>query len=294
MIDEKAIATPAKTKQIMAKYGLSFKKSLGQNFIIDVNTLKNIVKHAGVTPDSTVVEIGPGIGALTEQLAIVAKHVVAFEIDQRLIPILDDTLQSYDNVTVINEDVLKAEVKATIERYVSQGEKIKVVANLPYYITTPILMKLLTEKLPLQDITVMIQKEVANRMAANPNTKEYGSLSIAVQYYTVPSVVMTVPKTVFRPQPNVDSAVLHLKRRETPLVHVKDEDLFFEIVQACFGQRRKTILNNLSRHYKEKLNKEQILSILKESNIEPSRRAESLSIEEFAGLANFFTQTGGR
>ncbi len=287
-MSDKAIATPTRTTEILKKYGFFFKKSLGQNFIIDVNTLKNIVTTAGVTKENGVIEIGPGIGALTEQLAIHGKKVVAFEIDQRLLTVLEDTLSKYDNVEIIHQDILKANVQEVIDQHLNDVEEIKVVANLPYYITTPILMKLLMNKIPVQDITVMIQKEVADRMAAKPNTKEYGSLSIAVQYYTEATVELIVPKTVFMPQPNVDSAVLHLKLRKEPPVYVEDEELFFAIVQASFAQRRKTLSNNLGRHFKEKWSKDQINSWLEEINIDSRRRGESLSIEEFTNIANMF------
>ncbi|WP_102029476.1 16S rRNA (adenine(1518)-N(6)/adenine(1519)-N(6))-dimethyltransferase RsmA [Salirhabdus sp. Marseille-P4669] len=287
-MSDKAIATPTRTTEILKKYGFFFKKSLGQNFIIDVNTLKNIVTTAGVTKENGVIEIGPGIGALTEQLAIHGKKVVAFEIDQRLLTVLEDTLSKYDNVEIIHQDILKANVQEVIDQHLNDVEEIKVVANLPYYITTPILMKLLMNKIPVQDITVMIQKEVADRMAAKPNTKEYGSLSIAVQYYTEATVELIVPKTVFMPQPNVDSAVLHLKLRKEPPVYVEDEELFFAIVQASFAQRRKTLSNNLGRQFKEKWSKDQINSWLEEINIDSRRRGESLSIEEFTNIANMF------
>lgn len=270
----------------MEKHGLNFKKSLGQNFLIDPNVLKKIVAKAGVDQNTIAVEIGPGIGALTEHLAFVAKHVYAFEIDQRLIEVLNDTLSPYEHVTVYHQDILEANLKKYLDDKVEDGEQIKVVANLPYYITTPILMKLLKEDVPIHSMTVMMQKEVADRMAAEPNTKEYGSLSIAVQYYTESKVVMTVPKTCFIPQPNVDSAILQLVKREKPVVQVENEDLFFEIVQASFGQRRKTIKNNLQREFKNSITKEQFNQLFEESGIEPSRRGESLSIKEFAALSN--------
>ncbi len=284
----KDIATPIKTRQILEKYGFSFKKSLGQNFLIDTNILRNIVHHSHVTEESGAIEIGPGIGALTEQLAKSCQKVVAFEIDQRLLPILADTLSEYDNVKVIHEDVLKADVKSVIEEeFAGKVKDLHVVANLPYYVTTPIIMKLLEEKLPLSGITVMLQKEVADRMAAKPGTKEYGSLSIAVQYYTEASVAMIVPKTVFVPQPNVDSAVIHLAIREKPAVDVIDESFFFMVTRASFAQRRKTILNNLSSQLSYgKSKKEWILKSLEESGIEPGRRGETLSLEEFAALSN--------
>ncbi|WP_163527971.1 16S rRNA (adenine(1518)-N(6)/adenine(1519)-N(6))-dimethyltransferase RsmA [Halobacillus ihumii] len=284
-MNSKAVATPRRTKEILDTYGFSFKKSLGQNFIIDVNILKNIIEHAEIDQNAGAIEIGPGIGALTEQLAQYADKVVAFEIDQRLLPILGESLSPYDNVEIINQDILKADVKQVIEEQFSSGQGVKVVANLPYYITTPILMKLLMDRLPIDSITVMIQKEVADRMAAVPNTKSYGSLSIAVQYYTEAQVAMNVPKTVFMPQPNVDSSVLHLKMRTEPPVNVEDEDFFFELVKASFGQRRKTLINNLARHFKGKMDKSDIQAHLEKAGIDPKRRGESLSMEEFALLA---------
>ncbi len=284
----KDIATPIKTREILDKYGFSFKKSLGQNFLIDTNILRNIVQHSGVTSESGAIEIGPGIGALTEQLAKNCKKVVAFEIDQRLLPILKDTLSAYDNIQIIHEDILKAEVAKVIkEEFTDQVEDLHVVANLPYYVTTPIIMKLLEEHLPLASITVMLQKEVADRMAAAPGTKEYGSLSIAVQYYTKAEVAMIVPKTVFVPQPNVDSAVIHLTVRDRPAVEVDDEAFFFEITRASFAQRRKTILNNLVSQLPEgKAKKELILQGLEKSGVDPIRRGETLSLQEFADLSN--------
>lgn len=282
----KDIATPVRTRAILEKYGFSFKKSLGQNFLIDTNILNRIVDHANLTENTGVIEIGPGIGALTEQLARRSKKVVAFEIDQRLLPILEDTLSPYSNVEVIHQDVLKADVGVIIAKEFEGIEDIMVVANLPYYVTTPIIMKLLEEKLPIRGIVVMLQKEVAERISANPGTKDYGSLSIAVQYYTVAETVMIVPKTVFVPQPYVDSAVIRLTVRETPKVAVEDEDFFFHITKASFAQRRKTILNNLTSQLpggKEK--KEQILQALHDVNIDPTRRGETLSIEEYAQLS---------
>ncbi|WP_394220109.1 16S rRNA (adenine(1518)-N(6)/adenine(1519)-N(6))-dimethyltransferase RsmA [Halobacillus trueperi] len=285
-MNNKAVATPTRTKEILKNYGFSFKKSLGQNFLIDVNILKNIIAEAGIDRSASAIEIGPGIGALTEQLAQHADRVVAFEIDQRLLPILEETLGNYDNVEVINQDILKADVARVIADHFTPGQPVRVVANLPYYITTPILMKLLMDRLPIDSITVMIQKEVADRMAAEPNTKSYGSLSIAVQYYTEASVVLNVPKTVFMPQPNVDSSVLHLEMREKPPVDVEDEEFFFDVVKATFGQRRKTLMNNLARHFKGEMDKEELRSRLEKVNIDPSRRGESLSMQEFADLAN--------
>jgi 16S rRNA (adenine1518-N6/adenine1519-N6)-dimethyltransferase len=283
----KDIATPIRTKMILEKYGFSFKKSLGQNFLIDTNILRNIVEHAGLTDESAAIEVGPGIGALTEQLAKVCKKVVAFEIDQRLLPILNDTLSPYPNTKVIHQDVLKANVKEVIEEELVGIEDIMVVANLPYYVTTPIILKLLEERLPIRGIVCMLQKEVADRIAAKPGTKEYGSLSIAIQFYTEAEVVMVVPKTVFIPQPNVDSAVIRLTKRNEPLYPVISEDFFFMVTRGSFVQRRKTILNNLmSSLPKGKENKEMILSALQEAEVEPSRRGESLSIKEFALLSD--------
>ena len=288
MSENKAIATPKHTRDILEKHGFSFKKSLGQNFLIDVNTLSNIVEHAGVTAESGAIEIGPGIGALTEQLARKADRVLAFEIDQRLLPILDDTLSDYDNVRIVHQDILKANVPEVIQEYFHEGQPVHVVANLPYYITTPIIMNLLMARLPIDSITVMIQKEVAERIAAEPNNKSYGSLSIAIQYYTEAEVVMDVPKTVFMPQPNVGSSVLRLKMREEPLVQVENEPFFFDMVRASFGQRRKTIMNNLSRHFKDRFEKDSIRQSLEEAGIEEKRRGESLTMQEFATLANVF------
>jgi 16S rRNA (adenine1518-N6/adenine1519-N6)-dimethyltransferase len=283
----KDIATPLRTRAILEKYGFSFKKSLGQNFLIDTNILKRIVDFANIGGNTGAIEIGPGIGALTEQLARVSKKVVAFEIDQRLLPILKETLSPYENVKVIHKDVLEADVQGVMEEEFEGIGDIMVVANLPYYVTTPIIMKLLEEGLPIRGIVVMLQKEVADRISAKPGTKDYGSLSIAVQYYTEAETVMIVPKTVFVPQPNVDSAVIRLTKREQPAVSVKSESFFFQVTKASFAQRRKTILNNLTSQLpngKEK--KEEILQALEKSGIDPSRRGETLSLEEFGRLSD--------
>ncbi|MED3560958.1 16S rRNA (adenine(1518)-N(6)/adenine(1519)-N(6))-dimethyltransferase RsmA [Bacillus xiapuensis] len=283
----KDIATPIRTRAILEKYGFSFKKSLGQNFLIDTNILKKIVESANLTEDSGAIEIGPGIGALTEQLARSSNKVVAFEIDQRLLPILKETLGPYSNVKVIHQDVLKADVEKVIEEEFPSMNDLMVVANLPYYVTTPIIMKILEEQLPIRGIVVMLQKEVADRISASPGTKDYGSLSIAVQYYTEAETVMIVPKTVFVPQPNVDSAVIRLTRRSSPAVAVKDEGFFFQVTKASFAQRRKTLLNNLTSQLPEgKQKKEQILEALSSCKIEPSRRGETLSLEEFGRLSD--------
>jgi 16S rRNA (adenine1518-N6/adenine1519-N6)-dimethyltransferase len=283
----KDIATPSRTKEILAKYDFFFKKSYGQNFLIDTNILENIVSYAELTKESCAIEIGPGIGALTEQIARSAKKVLAFEIDNRLIPILEDTLSAYNNIQIINEDVLKADVEKAIQEYLPNEKDIMVVANLPYYVTTPIIMKLLTEGLPIRGIVCMLQKEVADRIAAKPSTKDYGSLSIAIQFYTHASTVMTVPRTVFMPQPNVDSAVIKLVKREKPAAEVMDESFFFEVVRASFAQRRKTLNNNLLNNLPQlKKDKSTLEACFQEAGIEGTRRGETLSIQEFGTLSN--------
>jgi len=287
-MSKKYIATPTRTKEILNKYKFTFKKSLGQNFLVDVNVLENIIKHAGINKSTGAIEIGPGMGALTEQLAIHADKVVAFEIDQRLLPILNETLADYSNIDIIHQDILEANVAEIIQTHFKPNQEIHVVANLPYYITTPILMKLVRDKLPVTSLTVMIQKEVADRMAAKPNSKSYGSLTIAVQYYTEAKVVMSVPKSVFMPQPNVDSSILKLEMRDEPPVLVEDEDYFFELVQACFAQRRKTLRNNLTNYFIDQLSKEKINEVLDNIGIDGKRRGESLDMTEFALLANTF------
>ncbi|WZX99838.1 16S rRNA (adenine(1518)-N(6)/adenine(1519)-N(6))-dimethyltransferase RsmA [Bacillus sp. FSL W7-1360] len=281
----KEIATPTRTKDVLRKHGFHFKKSLGQNFLIDPNILHAIVAASGCTPEDGVIEIGPGIGALTEQLAKQAKKVVAYEIDDRLIPVLSDTLAPYQNVDVIHEDVLKADIEALIATHFGDVQHIHVVANLPYYVTTAILMKLLQDTLPLKSITVMIQAEVADRIAAVPGTKAYGSLSIAAQYYAEARTVLTVPPTVFIPQPRVGSAVLKLDIRETPAVTVEDENWFFRVCRACFANRRKTILNNLTQNLVTKGQKDVALRGLEMADIDPKRRGETLSLQEFACLS---------
>ncbi|TVY06811.1 16S rRNA (adenine(1518)-N(6)/adenine(1519)-N(6))-dimethyltransferase RsmA [Paenibacillus cremeus] len=284
------IASPKRTKDLLQKHGLTLKKSLGQNFLIDHNILGKIIGAAELDSTKGALEIGPGIGALTQQLAKAAGHVVAVEIDQRLLPLLEETLGGYPHATVIHGDVLKVDLKQLFAEHFQGVSRVSVVANLPYYVTTPIIMKLLEEKLPLENIVVMIQKEVAERMAAKPGGKDYGSLSIAVQYYCEPEIVTIVPHTVFVPQPNVDSAVIRLKVREKPRVEVEDEAFFFEVVQASFTQRRKTIYNNLAARFFTKETKEQLEPILREAGIEPSRRGETLSIEEYAVLSRRLSQ----
>lgn len=285
-MSKRFIATPKRTQEILQTYEFTFKKSLGQNFLIDINILQKIIDFAEVDKYTGVIEVGPGIGSLTEQLALRAKKVVAFEIDDRLLPILDETLTRYENIDVVHADFLKINIDEAIRERFAECERVHLVANLPYYITTPILMHILQSSVAIRHVTVMLQKEVAERMAARPNTKQYGSLSIAVQYYTEAKVVMDVPKTVFIPQPNVVSSVLTLQRRARPLVDVDDEAFFFQVVQASFAHRRKTIRNNLLSHFKKTLDRTIVLESLQRAQIDESRRAESLTIEEFAHLAN--------
>lgn len=286
------VSTPKRTKEIISRHGFSFKKSLGQNFLIDQNILGKIVSAAGLDSTKGALEIGPGIGALTEKLAQSAKRVAAVEIDQRLLPILEEVLEPYPHVHVVHGDVLQLDLKSLFATEFSEVDGVSVVANLPYYVTTPILMKLLEEKLPLENIVVMIQKEVAVRMAASPGGKDYGSLSIAVQYYSEPELVCIVPHTVFIPQPNVESAVIRLKVRKAPPVEVDDPDFFFEVVQASFAQRRKTISNNLKSRFFAGEDRQRLEQLLASAGIEPSRRAETLHLEEFAKLSNTLLQAG--
>lgn len=287
MTDYKEIATPSRTKEILKKHGFSFKKSLGQNFLTEPNILRKIVETAGIDQETNVIEVGPGIGALTEHLARVAAQVLAFEIDDRLIPVLEDTLSPYDNVTVVHQDVLKANLVEETKQIFTKERPIKVVANLPYYITTPIMMHFLESDLEVAEMIVMMQKEVADRISAVPGTKAYGSLSIAVQYYMEASIAFIVPKTVFVPQPNVDSAIITLKRREQPAVAVSDEKEFFKLTKASFQLRRKTLWNNLTHFYgKDEATVAWLKTSLAEAEIDPSRRGETLSLEEFARLSN--------
>lgn len=283
---QKDIASYSRTTEILKKYDFHLKKNFGQNFLIDINILKNIVEKAEVTEDTNVIEIGPGIGSLTEQLAKVAKKVIAYEIDSTLLPILEETLKPYDHVKIIHQDILKADVDKMIKEEFTDDNEIVVVANLPYYITTPILMKLLEERLPINRFCVMMQKEVAERLCGGPSTKEYNSLTIATQYYTEPKMVMTVPKTVFIPKPNVESAVLRLDQRKQPKVQVIDENFFFKVVRGSFLYRRKTIYNNLKESLKEWLTPEIIIQGLEQANISPQIRGEALTIEQFASLSD--------
>lgn len=280
------IATPGRTREIVRKYGFSLKKSLGQNFLIDLNVLHKIVAAAELDATKGALEIGPGIGALTQQLGRVAGKVVAVEIDQRLLPILQETLGDQRQIRIVHGDVLKLSLRELFREHFADVSGVSVVANLPYYVTTPIIMKLLEERLPLERIVVMIQKEVADRMVARPGSKDYGSLSIAVQYYCEPSLVAVVPHTVFIPQPNVDSAVIRLKVRKESPVAVRDEAFFFEVVQASFAQRRKTIANNLMSRYFAKDERGRLEAALAAAGIDAARRGETLSLEEFARLSD--------
>jgi len=286
------IATPRRTREILEKYDLNVKKSLGQNFIIDTNILKNIVAAGDVDEETTVIEIGPGIGALTEQIAKSAKEVFAFEIDDRLLPVLDETLSDYANVTIFHQDILEVDFEKFQAEYLKESSRIVVIANLPYYITTPIIMHLLSSSLPVETMVLMMQKEVASRLEAQPSTKAYGSLSIAIQYYTEVEIAFTVPKTVFMPQPNVESAVIRLNVRKTPAVQVKDEALLAKIVRASFVQRRKTIWNNLRRALDNKEQEEMLKAAFASAAIDPSRRGESLTIQEFGALADALVAFG--
>ena len=287
------IADYSVTKAVLERHGFTFKKSFGQNFLTDTNILQKIVDTAEIDKNVNVIEIGPGIGALTEFLAENAAEVMAFEIDDRLVPILEDTLRDHDNVNVINEDVLKADLQTRVKEFKNSELPIKVVANLPYYITTPILMHLIESKIPFAEFVVMMQKEVADRISAEPNTKAYGSLSIAVQYYMTAKVAFVVPRTVFVPAPNVDSAILKMTRRKQPLVEVKDEDFFFRVSKASFVHRRKTLWNNLTSHFgKSEEVKNKLEQALENAAIKPSIRGEALSISDFARLSDALREAG--
>ena len=281
------IADYSVTKAVLERHGFTFKKSFGQNFLTDTNILQKIVDTAEIDDQVNVIEIGPGIGALTEFLAERAAEVMAFEIDHRLVPILADTLRDFDNVTVVNEDILKVDLAQHIQNFKNPDLPIKVVANLPYYITTPILMHLIESGIPFSEFVVMMQKEVADRISAKPNTKAYGSLSIAVQYYMTAKVAFIVPRTVFVPAPNVDSAILKMVRRPEPAVAVEDESFFFKVSKASFTHRRKTLWNNLTGYFgKTEEVKDKLTKALDQAGLSPSVRGEALGLEEFASLAD--------
>ncbi len=279
------LSNPQKTIETIKKYGFNFQKKFGQNFLIDDHVIRKIINGAEVTKDDFVLEIGPGIGTMTQYLCEAAREVAAVEIDKKLIPILGETLSAYDNVTVINEDILKVDIRAlALEK--NNGKPIKVVANLPYYITTPIIMGLFESHVPIDNITVMVQKEVADRMKVGPGSKDYGALSLAVQYYAKPYLVANVPANCFIPRPNVDSAVIRLSRHEEPVVHVEDETLMFNIIRASFNQRRKTLQNGLKNSGLFPLSKDEIVESIVEAGLPETVRGEALTLEQFAQLAN--------
>ena len=284
------LGNPQETIAVLQRYGFNFQKKYGQNFLIDTHVLDKIIGAAEIGRDDFVLEIGPGIGTMTQYLAEAAREVVAVEIDTKLIPILEDTLKEYDNVTVLNEDILKVDIRKIAEEK-NGGKPIKVVANLPYYITTPIIMGLFESEVPLDSITVMVQKEVADRMQVGPGTKDYGALSLAVQYYAEPYIVANVPPNCFIPRPNVGSAVIRLTRHEEPPVKVTDPALMFELIRASFNQRRKTLQNGLNNAQNLNFTKEQIGSAIEHMGLPATVRGEALTLEQFAGLANYFTET---
>ena len=278
-----------KTIEVIQKYQFAFQKRFGQNFLIDAHVLEKIVSAAGITKDDCVLEIGPGIGTMTQYLAESAGQVIAVEIDTNLLPILADTLKDYSNVKVINQDILKVDINELVKEY-NNGRPIKVVANLPYYITTPIIMGLFESNVPIDNITVMVQKEVADRMQVGPGSKDYGALSLAVQYYASPYIVANVPPNCFIPRPNVGSAVIRLTRYQEPPVQVKDPKLMFKLIRASFNQRRKTLQNGLNNSPEISFSKEEITKAIESLGVSPSVRGEALSLEQFAQLANYFVQ----
>ena len=279
-----SLGIPANTIEILKKYNFSFQKKFGQNFLIDTHILEKIIEEAQITQDDCVLEIGPGIGTMTQYLAENARHVVAVEIDKTLIPILEDTLSGYDNVTVLNADILKTNIQAICDEY-NNGMPIKVVANLPYYITTPIIMGLFESHVPLKSITIMVQKEVAERMKEGPGSKDYGALSLAVQYYADPEIVAEVSPNCFIPKPNVGSAVIRLTRYEKPPVDVKDESFMFGLIRASFNQRRKTLSNGLSNAGMG-ITRDEVTKALEQMGLSPTIRGEALTLEQFADLSN--------
>lgn len=283
------LGIPKNTIEILQKYNFIFQKRYGQNFLIDTRVLEKIIAASGITKDDMVLEVGPGIGTMTQYLCESARKVIAVEIDKNLIPILEnDTLSEYDNVTVINEDILKLDINELVARE-NDGKPIKVVANLPYYITTPIIMGLFESHVPIESITIMVQKEVADRMQCGPGTKDYGALSLAVQYYAKPEIIANVPPNCFMPRPNVGSAVIRLTRHEEVPVKVKDEKLMFKLIRAAFNQRRKTLQNSINNSSELSLSKEQVVSALDSMGLSQTIRGEALSLEQFAGLANLLS-----
>lgn len=283
------LVDPKKTIETIQKYQFAFQKRFGQNFLIDSHVLDKIVNAAGITKEDCVLEIGPGIGTMTQYLAEHAGRVVAVEIDTNLLPILAETLKDYSNVTVINEDILKVDMNSLVEEY-NNGRPIKVVANLPYYITTPIIMGLFESNVPIENITVMVQKEVADRMQVGPGSKDYGALSLAVQYYASPYIVANVPPNCFIPRPNVGSAVIRLTRYQEPPVQVKDAKLMFRLIRASFNQRRKTLQNGLNNSPELSFSKEEIAAVIESLGLPAAVRGEALTLEQFAALTNAFTE----
>ena len=283
------LGNPQNTIEILQKYNFNFQKKFGQNFLIDEHVLDKIIRAAEITKDDYVLEIGPGIGTMTQYLACAAREVTAVEIDRALIPILEDTLKEYDNVSIINEDILKVDI-AALAKEKNGGRPIKVVANLPYYITTPIIMGLFESHVPLESITVMVQKEVADRMQVGPGTKDYGALSLAVQYYAEPYIVANVPPNCFMPRPAVGSAVIRLTRHQKPPVEVMDEKLMFRLIRASFNQRRKTLANALKNSGELNLSKEVITAAIEKLGKGSSVRGEALDLEEFARLTNIIKE----
>ena len=279
------LGNPQNTIEVLQKYGFSFQKKFGQNFLIDTHVLDKIIASANITKDDMVLEIGPGIGTMTQYLACAARKVVAVEIDKALIPILEDTLSAYDNVTVINDDILKVDVQKIVDEK-NGGKPIKVVANLPYYITTPIIMGLFESHLPLKSITIMVQKEVADRMQVGPGTKDYGALSLAVQYYAKPEIVANVPPNCFMPRPNVGSAVIRLTKYEEPPVFVENEEFMFSLIRATFNQRRKTLVNAIGNAPNLNITKEMVAEVLSEMGESATVRGETFSLEKFADFTN--------
>lgn len=283
------LGNPKNTIEVLQKYNFNFQKKFGQNFLIDTRVLEEIIDAAEITRDDFVLEIGPGIGTMTQYLCEAAREVVAVEIDTNLIPILKDTLSAYDNVEVLNQDILKVDI-ASLAKERNNDKPIKVVANLPYYITTPIIMGLFESRVPIDSITIMVQKEVADRMQEGPGSKEYGALSLAVQYYAKPEIVVNVPPSCFMPQPKVGSAVIRLTRHEQSPVEVEDEKLMFQVIRASFNQRRKTLANGLNNFGSFGLSKEEIQSCIEELGVPVNIRGEALSLEQFAELANIINR----